>query len=185
MIWTTMRCPCQLLLFVAICQVDNDITSWTVTVYTYTRQQSFRIALLVSLSPCVLSLCVPLNWIVAQNCVHRIELCCAELNCVVQLWRQIVSKVLFALRQCRYHSGLSKGTHHSTICNVTECDIVCLVLGFEFDNCIARTATYRRESRAPGPIHQIACLLEYNNAILQLHINTHCILLKFPVHLHY
>ena len=149
--------------------MDNDVISWTVRVYTYTRQQSFRIALLVSPSPCVLSLCVPLNWIVAQNCVHRIELCCAELNCVVQLWRQIVSKVLFALRQCRFHSGLSKGTHHSTICNVTECDIVYWALGFEFENCTARPATYRRESRTP--IHHIACLLRYSNAILQLQLN--------------
>ena len=88
----------------------NDLTSWTV----YSGQQGFRIALLVSLSPCVLSLCVPVNWIVVQNCVDRIELCCAELNCVVQLWRQIVSKVLFALRQCRLHK-ISIGTHFSAI----------------------------------------------------------------------
>ena len=90
---------CIWCLFVLVCNPQsNSSTSW------FLRQQRFRIAQLVShpVGPCALSLCVPLNWIVS----HRIELCCSELNCVVQLLRKIVSDVLFVCHRLSLYSTI-------------------------------------------------------------------------------
>ena len=110
------RCPCWVLLLVAICQEDNDLTSWALdsgvghsghighSGHSGEPTQSFRIALCWFHS--VVAHCGG-----ELNCVDRIELCCAELNCVVQLCRQIVFKVLFARRPCRLHSVTSTSQH--------------------------------------------------------------------------
>ena len=102
---------------------------------------------------CIVPLCASE---LVQNFVHRIELCCAELNCVVQLCRQIVSKVLFALRQCRLYYIRSVQEHTAAPFALWHCLLNLRLWIWK----LSRLATEKADCMPP-PIQL--------NAILRLH----------------